>query len=364
MANKSKSEPNIDSIINEIKKKSAGGDYIYRGERQLHDDVSSGLYREYFNNKNIDIDIDLTDFDLRTAQRVILEVVKKHIGEPPKSFPEDAADVTKLMLNTITDNAIEEAVRRTIEKTEEAVELEILTELQHYGCKTNLIDFTTDYLIAIYFACSGNLQDDGRVILLEKTEEIEKEMIIRPQNPYHRVIAQKSVFLYPPEGFIEVFEDKKVKIPSVLKETFLKYLEKHHGISTETIYNDIHGFIRYQDIHQNAYVQFYIGLTFQYRGYNADTQEKRKEGFKKAIDHYSDAIKEMPDIAVAYANRAECWLHLENWEKTRRDYNTAINMGYDIIGAFHNDYENSNDFTKKTGITLDPDIAKMLGYVI
>ena len=130
------------------------------------------------------------------------------------------------------------------------------------------------------------------------------------------------------------------------------------------IYNDIHGFIRYQDIHQNAYVQFYIGLTFQYRGYNADTQEKRKEGFEKAIDHYSEAIKEMPDLAVAYNNSAECWLHLENWEEAKKNYDTAINMEYDIIGAFHNDYENLNDFTEKTSITLDPDIAKMLGYII
>ena len=34
-------------------------------------------------------------------------------------------------------------------------EFEILTQLQHNGGQTNLIDFTTDYLIALFFACDG-----------------------------------------------------------------------------------------------------------------------------------------------------------------------------------------------------------------
>ena len=142
---------------------------------------------------------------------------------------------------------------------EEAVEREILTELQHYGGITNLIDFTTDFLIAIFFACSGNPKDDGRVILLQKTKSIEN-MILHPQNPRHRVVAQKSVFLHPPKGFVDVSANSIVTIPAHLKGRFLKYLRKFHGISTETIYNDIHGFIRNQNIQQNAYIQFNLAL--------------------------------------------------------------------------------------------------------
>ena len=71
------------------------------------------------------------------------------------------------------------------------IDIEILTELQHYGGKTNLIDFITDYFIAIFFACDGHPNEDGRVILLQRTNEIES-IIIRPQNPRHRVIAQKA----------------------------------------------------------------------------------------------------------------------------------------------------------------------------
>ena len=43
-------------------------------------------------------------------------------------------------------------------------------------------------------------------------------------------------------------------------------MQKHHGISTDTIYNDLHGFIRNQDIHQIAGIEFYIGSIQQQAG--------------------------------------------------------------------------------------------------
>ena len=53
----------------------------------------------------------------------------------------------------------------------EAIDFETLTELQHFGGYTNLIDFTTDSHIALFFACDGSRGKPGRIILLEKTEE-------------------------------------------------------------------------------------------------------------------------------------------------------------------------------------------------
>ena len=93
MANKSNSEnqsPTIDDIINEIKMKSSDGDYIYRGERQPHCKISSALYREYFDNE--DINVDFESFDLRAVQRGMLNVAKKHVGEPPQGLFEDFSD--------------------------------------------------------------------------------------------------------------------------------------------------------------------------------------------------------------------------------------------------------------------------------
>ena len=69
-------------------------------------------------------------------------------------------------------------------------------------------------------------------------------------------------------------------------------MRKFHGISTETIYNDLHGFIINQDIHQSAYTEFYAGLTCSNKG---DHDE--------AICHYTRAIELKPDDAEAYNNR-------------------------------------------------------------
>ena len=358
-SNSKNQEPTIDDIINEIKSKSTSADYIYRGERKKYCKVSSALYREYFDDE--DINIDFEGFDLMYAQKSMLKIAQKHIGGPPKRVLEDFADVRSKRIMSISEAAIVETLQRSIEKDEEDEDLEILTELQHYGGKTNLIDFTTDYLIAIFFACAGHPTKDGRVILQQKTKEIE-EITIRPYNPRHRVIAQKSVFLEPPKGFINVPKDDIVTIPKIHKENFLRYLRKHHDISTETIYNDIHGFIRYQDIHQDASKELYLGLTFHYKGINAQTLEEKRRIFELAIRHYDKAIEMNFELDLSYYNRGECWLYFEEWDKAKEDLTIAKDMGIDLIFAFQIDYKDGvAEFENKTGLTtMPPDLAKML----
>ena len=357
MNNKSNSENQprtIDDIMNEIKQKSADGDYIYRGERKEHSKISSSLYREYIKIREfIEIDVENLGYDIRTVEEEMLKVAKMHIGGPPKKVLDDSADDRSVMMRSI-----EKALQLSIQ---EAEELEILTELQHYGGNTNLIDFTTDFLIAIFFACAGEPKEDGRVIVLQHTQDI-KNMIIRPQNPQRRVIAQKSVFLHPREGFIDVSDNQIVIIPSTLKEKFLKYLRKHHGIFTETIYNDIHGFIKNQNIQRNAYIQFYLGLTLQNRGYHAEPGVEKQQAYKDAISHYDQLIELNSEISDAYGNRGECWLHLKDWDKAREDLTIAQDMGSDIVDAFRNDYKGGvEEFEEKTGIEMPKDIAVLLG---
>ena len=349
MENKSnrKNQPlTVDDVINEIKEKSSGGDYIYRGERKKHDDVSSALYRDCDQ-------IEMGGFDIRFAQREILKAAKKHIGEPPPGIFENYKEVYRSKDRFINTSG-------SLKTIVEADEIEILTELQHYGAKTNLIDFTTDYLIAIFFACSGEPKVPGRVIVLKKTENIE-DMIIRPYNPRSRVIAQKSVFLYPPQGFIDVPDNKKVTIPFILKQPLLTYLRQHHDISAETIYNDIHGFIRNQNIHKIAYIELYMGFTFHSKGENAITNEEKLKEYEKAIKHYDIALELNPEISEAYGNRAECQLHFEEWDMARKDYEVALDMGLNLVQGFRNAYENVTEFEEKTGLKMPSDLAKMLG---
>ena len=173
MRNKSNSKSEavtIDSIINEIRSKSADGDYIYRGEREKYEKISSSLYRKYADIINPE-EFYPGGFDLIRAQKGMLKVAKDHIGESPVGPLEDFIDIAKLnrervgyteeSREKVFDDLFIETIGETIAET---ADREILTELQHYGGKTNLIDFTTDYRIALYFACSGDYLKTGRVV--------------------------------------------------------------------------------------------------------------------------------------------------------------------------------------------------------
>lgn len=323
-------------IVGKLARLSAGGSYIYRGEPRLYPKVSSSLYRRY-------ADIEADAFDIEVVQDEILSQARGYTGE-------------------MDDFAI-------------------LSQLQHNGGATNLIDFTTDFLIALFFACDGKTKEPGRVILLSGSGGDYR--VMEPSEPVHRVIAQKSIFVRPNKGFVEPYDI--VNIPSDLKQSVLEYLWKAHGIFTETIHNDLHGFIRHQRtrIHQSAYVEFYKGVT-----------ASGKRNYPQAIDHYTSAIELNPqpippynnrvadyyniydyenaiqnynlldlppEYPAAYCNRGEAWLHLGELDNARDDLAIARNMGVDIVASFRNEYESVADFEQLNGIAVPPDIAEMLG---
>ncbi len=212
-----KTQQKIREILNEC----ADGKYVFRGENRHHEKVSSKLYREY----------DTAPF------------VDDHILESEK----------------ITVNEARCHIRP------DALDLEVLTELQHYGGKTTLIDFTRNLFIALFFACERYPDKASRVILLDTAELKEKEYteagkidseggyeILRPAGRNTRAVFQSSIFVRACKGYIEKDRFKEIRIEEGLKDEILSYLERYHGINRDTIYNDLHGFIENR---RNSYVQ-------------------------------------------------------------------------------------------------------------
>ncbi len=298
------------AIITKLARMSAGGDFIYRGEPERFPKVSSSLYRQYE-------EIEAEDFNIETAQSEIIKEARKY--------------------------------------TSESDEFEILTQLQHYGGKTNLIDFTFDYLVALFFSCDGSPDEDGRVILLRKSEAM-NPYIKEPRNDNNRVVAQKSIFVQPPGGYIQ--PDVEVVVPKQTKGAVLAHLRDAHGISTTTIYKDIFGFIKHQNLHQSAYTEFYKGLTAQ-----------SKEGFEEAIVHYSESIRLNPQRYSPYINRGVAYVRKGNFDLATRDFNRGIELEPKSAGAYVNrgvTYKNKGEIESAirdydTALELEPNNASAYG---
>ena len=101
------------------------GEYAYRGQEKAEWDVTSCAYRQ-----------------LR-----------------PK--PEDDPEPTLEQFIEYHENELIEPARRDGHGERDGRilhDLELLTDLQHYGARTCLIDFTYNFLIALWFACKGSKQ--------------------------------------------------------------------------------------------------------------------------------------------------------------------------------------------------------------
>lgn len=175
----------------ELISKSEFQDSYFRGENDKYDKISSSLIR------NID---NINDF-------IGVEEVYDNL-----------------------QNAYYQEIGYQLDKTQEE---NFLAFSQHHGLKTNLIDFTTAPLVALYFACEREIYNaaTGFVYILKKkntidasdflhkysikghTQEIKKDIPF-PQIPYlmyktplkfDRIQNQNGVFLY--QGFLDYQKD-------------------------------------------------------------------------------------------------------------------------------------------------------------
>lgn len=294
--------------IQEIVEKSADGDYIYRGEPELHQEhpyhgkVSSSLYRSL-----------LTD-----------SIMEEGIEEYRKIIESNIADMEKGTLESAKEYLYEPG-------SETISDFEILAQLQHYGGKTNLIDFTTDYLIALFFACDGSHHKDSRVILQKReSEDYQSET---PPEAIKRVESQKSVLLRSPKGFIN--PDVVVIIPKELKLPVLNYLEKYHDISTKKIYKDVHGFIKWLGKYFDPTLEFGKGIICQNRAGLENNMQEKLKWYEKAYEHFTGALKLKSDFIEVYIHRGAVFRDVDQFDPALTDFNIAIEVAPEFPNAYN-----------------------------
>ncbi|HBZ39781.1 MAG TPA: hypothetical protein DEO59_15380 [Balneola sp.] len=147
-------------------------------------------------------------------------------------------------------------------------ELDLLVTAQHYGLKTRLLDWTTNPLIALWFACTDPTEGDVYVYGLETDSLLShdvygkspfsatKTRIIQPRLNNSRIIAQQGWFTLhryadKDSRFVPLEKNSETKehlhellIPACVRNSLLKALNQH-GISSKTIFPDLAGLCRH-----------------------------------------------------------------------------------------------------------------------
>ena len=137
------------------------------------------------------------------------------------------------------------------------------------------------------------------------------QYIHEPKRLWNRTNAQKSIFVRPPTGYVE--PDGVVEIPQELKVPILDYLNRAHSISSETLYNDLHGYIRRTEIHREANERIHQALFHQ----------TRRE-LCEALECCNDAISLNPNAVNAYGIRGSVYHASGDPERAILDYNQVI----------------------------------------
>jgi len=301
--------------------------FIYRGEPECYPEVSSSLWRKYAECHYDKAYHSYDDFDIESLQKECINAAKEHI---PTLANNNSVTIPLSSIKVDHKNrvTVAQSAGVTWKMLEEQRDFEILTDIQHYGGETNLIDFTYDYLIALFFACDGSFDKDGRIITLDTKNNKVKQCLKEPSNPQNRIIAQKSIFIEPPKGFIEKnLSPKMSRVPKEDKHYILKGLQIFHNISAETVYNDLQGFITRQKNRQElcgVHDAFHRGLNHHLKADRKKNKKKKKKHYDKALNFYDQASTDRSIYHLAYNKKGLIYFTRGKLDEAKQCFERAL----------------------------------------
>ena len=297
----------IQEILNKIWAKSQKdgrhiSQYVFRGEPEKYSQCSSSLYRELKEEEGEEND---QEFGNQTDKDALYDTQKDFIKE----------------------------ARDYVDK--EGNKIDVLAKLRHYDGFINLIDFTSDCLIALYFACRSDAGEHGRLImLLEKPREDlglmdsnEEYVTYKSKIKDNRLLTQRSVFVHSLKGYIDLNKDniEIITIEKEEKKDILECLSETYSISHRALFDDLHGCIDSQRNRLKAIKHLRVCL--------ACVEERDHSG---TIACYDKAIELDPEFAGAYINRGDIYVKQGNDDRAIADYSKAIKLDPKYAKAYYN----------------------------
>ena len=282
--------------------------------------------------------------------------------------------------------------------------LERIAYYQHYITDrrraTNLLDFTFKSRIALFFACDGNPDKDGVVIVKPKNSFRELEIgedflpedeivLFEPPSSNERAQIQSGVLLHPPKGVLEFEAKETVLIKAEWKREILKRLKKYE-ISHDDLFDDIEGLATRQDreyakkdtttaqatarLHSFSRSEDDQEVVELIRSYRRLLNSPATKPYRKHLDNYAkllikiftDKLKRDSRDIEAYFDRALVYQSkpAPNYDKAISDYTSALEFRPNLVAAYNNrgsaymgtDYDKAiSDFS--SAIKLNPSSA-------
>ncbi len=153
-----------------------------------------------------------------------------------------------------------------------------------------------------------------------------------------------------------------------LKQWILIHLRKFQDISTQSIYNDLHGFIRHRNLRSSReaiYPRIFADRALDSPADENQTIEERKDQLQRAIGFYTTAIQYSPYDATTYVKQGWCYQGINEFERAIETFSKAILLDPSNANAYFNrglNYKSKGandlaiaDFTKT--IELEPNYA-------